>query len=203
MRLVELPGGMKIILSDTVGFISDLPTQLVAAFRATLEEVSEADVIVHVRDTSDPDSDAQRRDVQDVLKELGVDEHDPRPVVEVLNKADLLDEASRLRRVNGLKRAGRNDHDPAARALLVSARTGEGIDAFVSCLTGVFNRLRQVVEFELSPEDGASLAWLYRHGEVLARKTQDNGRLNLTLRMTPPDIGRFSKQFKTWPVAAN
>ncbi len=203
MRLVELPGGMKIILSDTVGFISDLPTQLVAAFRATLEEVSEADVIVHVRDTSDPDSDAQRRDVQDVLKELGVDEYDPRPVVDVLNKADLLDEASRLRRVNGLKRAGRNGHDPGARALLVSARTGEGVDAFVSCLTGVFNRLRQVVEFELSPEDGASLAWLYRHGEVLARKTQDNGRLNLTLRMTPPDIGRFSKQFKTWPVAAN
>ncbi len=207
MRLVELPSGMKIILSDTVGFIADLPTQLVAAFRATLEEVLEADIIIHVRDASDPDSEAQCQDVMDILRELGIGDNDTRPFVEVLNKADLLDDNTRMQFVNGAHRANNNATDAemleVTKSLLISATTGEGIDDLITCLTDLFNASRQVVEFELGPEEGAPLAWLHSHGEVLEKETQNDGSLRLTLRMTAPDIGRFAKQFGAWPVDQN
>ena len=203
MRLVELPGGMKIILSDTVGFISNLPTQLIAAFRATLEEVLEADIIVHIRDTSDPDMEAHRHDVMDVLLQLGIDERDERPFVEMLNKADLLGDDAHQHFANGVRRQNGNraDTQNTPKLLLVSAITGEGLDAFTACLAEIFNTVRQVVEFELGPEEGAPLAWLHSHGEILEQTIAEDGRQRLTLRITAPDIGRFAKQFGSWPIS--
>jgi len=176
LRAVELPQGAKIILSDTVGFISDLPTMLVAAFRATLEEVIEADVILHVRDMSHEDSDAQLQDVGKVLAELGI-QPDDRRVVEVWNKIDRMDADARARIFNF---AGRQP--PDRQPLPVSALSGEGIEHLLTAIERRLGEKRQTLQLSIDPADGAGLSWLYRHSEVLSREMSEDGRLALSVR---------------------
>jgi GTPase len=187
MRRIELPGARTIILSDTVGFISDLPTHLVAAFRATLEEVTEADVVVHVRDIAHPDSTAQKSDVMAVLADLGIDETSrPGRMLEVLNKIDRLPDDQRL----ALKE--RVADDPLAVA--VSAISGEGIEdltAAIARLLGVDDRL---CGFVLDPADGAAMAWLHAHGDVV-EQTDGEAGTEVTVRLAPADVARFEKRF--------
>jgi len=183
MRTVELPSGRRVILSDTVGFVADLPTDLVAAFRATLEEVRTADVVLHVRDVAHPESEAQREDVLGVLAGLGLDEEARRErVVELWNKADLLDAEAR----RALARAAARQPGVA----LASAITGEGLDDLCAELDRRLGTATEVVEVELDAADGARLAWLYRHGQVLERR-QANGRLRLQVALSAADRARL------------
>nr|WP_255448513.1 GTPase HflX [Telmatospirillum sp. J64-1] len=185
MRAIDLPAGNKVILSDTVGFISNLPTHLVAAFRATLEEVRMADVILHVRDISHPDSAAQKADVEAILRELEIDpEADPR-VIEVLNKTDLLerDEQEELQ-----ARSGRH---PAAVA--VSALTGEGIGALLALVDQRTGAAREVVELDVDLSDGAAMSWLYSKGEVLERRDEENWA-HLLVSISPADLARLPQR---------
>jgi GTPase len=186
MRLLALPSGQKIILSDTVGFISDIPLDLVAAFRATLEEVVGADIVLHVRDVANPQTDAQRDEVNRVLRELGLARLvDGGLLIEVLNKVDLLADD---RRDLVLNQAAR---DPAQ--IAVSARTGEGTDRLLAAIEERLAAGRSLRDVVLPPEDGAGLAWLYRHGEVLARKDDADG-IRLSVRMSPADMARFERR---------
>lgn len=184
MRLIRLPSGRQAILSDTVGFISDLPHELIEAFRATLEEVTEADLIVHVRDISDPSSERQRSDVHQVLHSLGLFTEDKTtPMVEVLNKIDLADADEREALAN---RAARN----ADGQVLVSAKTHEGCEALLRMIDERLSKDFATIEIELPTTDGGRLAWLYAHGEVLAR--DDRGeRIHLRVRLSPADAARF------------
>jgi len=179
LRAIELPHGARAILSDTVGFISDLPTMLVAAFRATLEEVIEADVILHVRDISHGDTDAQSHDVGKVLAELGIEAGNPR-VIEVWNKIDRLDSDERTRIFNLAER-----QPDRRRPLLVSALGGEGIDGLLVAIEARLGEKRQTLELSIDPSDGAGLSWLYRHSEVLSREMREDGRLALSVRADP------------------
>jgi len=181
MRGVKLPQGTKIILSDTVGFIADLPTELVAAFRATLEEVLEADVIVHVRDAAHDESSAQKADVLKVLNDLGVN----RPLLEVLNKIDLLEPE---------QRAGLLSHNGRREAIAVSAITGDGIPALLKGLEQAVTRDNITLTLKLDAADGSDLAFAYRHSQVLARRERA-GKINLSLRIHPDDLGRFQNRF--------
>jgi len=186
MRRLDLPSGKKAILSDTVGFISDLPTHLVAAFRATLEEVTEADIVVHVRDAHHPDSAAQRDDVLAVLADLGLgpEENDlvEDGLIEVLNKIDLLDEEARASLVN---QAQRNTETVA-----LSAVTGEGCDALLQRLDRRLENGARPVRLDVPLADGKTLAWIYAHGEVLGRR-DDNDLAHLSVRLSDADIGRL------------
>ncbi|MCV2881055.1 GTPase HflX [Actibacterium sp. XHP0104] len=172
MRAVELPSGRKVILSDTVGFISSLPTQLVAAFRATLEEVLSADLILHVRDVAHPDTDAQARDVETILRELGVG-RDTRQF-EVWNKIDLLDADHREAMQ---AKAGREDE-----IFAISAITGEGLDELLAAVSGTLDEERFTRELILSYADGRKRAWLYEQGVVTdERQDEDGYHLNVTM----------------------
>ncbi len=185
MRAIRLPSGRQAILSDTVGFISELPTELVAAFRATLEEIAEADVILHVRDIASPDSAAQRADVLAVLEGLAsgpaaaLDADWPGRVIEVLNKVDLL--------------------DPDRRAALpsdtiaVSAATGEGCGPLLGAIDARLGARMVLREATIDPSDGRTLAWLYRHGEVLARHDEE-GAIRLQVRLSPENAARFDRR---------
>ena len=189
MRAVDLPRGNRIILSDTVGFISDLPTTLVAAFRATLEEVIEADVILHVRDLSHDDASAQSHDVEQVLSELGIAPEDPR-IVEVWNKIDRLDANGRERILNLAERA------PAERRpVAVSAITGEGVDQLIGAVEARLAEKRQTIDLSLDPSDGAGLSWLYRHAEVLSKEMDEQGKLAVTVRADPDQAARVRAKF--------
>ena len=191
LRAVALPHGARIILSDTVGFISDLPTMLVAAFRATLEEVIEADVILHVRDIPHEDSEAQLHDVGKVLGELGISADDRR-VIEVWNKIDQFDSAGRERVLN---LAGRQPAD--RRPVPVSALTGEGIDHLVEAIEVRLSESRLTLEVSIDPADGAGLSWLYRHSEVLLKDMRDDGRLAVTVRADPDNAARVRAKFNS------
>jgi GTP-binding protein HflX len=179
LRAIELPKGVRAILSDTVGFISDLPTMLVAAFRATLEEVIEADVILHVRDVSHDDTEAQSHDVGKVLTELGIETVDTR-VIEVWNKIDRLNTDERTRIFNLAER-----QENRRRPLLVSALSGEGIDGLLVAIEARLGEKRQTLELSIDPSDGAGLSWLYRHSEVLSREMREDGRLAVSVRADP------------------
>jgi GTP-binding protein HflX len=179
LRAVALPHGARIILSDTVGFISDLPTMLVAAFRATLEEVIESDVILHVHDMSHEDFEAQSHDVRKVLDELGIAADDPR-LIEVWNKIDRLDMDARGRLFN---LAERQHH--RRRPLLVSALSGEGIESLLVAIEEKLGEKRQTLHLSIDPSDGAGLSWLYRHSEVLSREMQPDGSLAVSVRTDP------------------
>ena len=181
MRGVKLPQGTKIILSDTVGFIADLPTELVAAFRATLEEVLAADVIVHVRDTAHDETAAQKADVLAVLEELGAD----KPMMEVLNKIDLLEPEQRK---GLLSRNGRGE------GIAVSALTGEGIPALLAEFEAFVTRDNITLTLKLDSADGGALAFAYRHAQVLERRDRA-GKISLSLRIHPDDLGRFENRF--------
>jgi GTP-binding protein HflX len=184
MRGVRLPGGTRVILSDTVGFIADLPTELVAAFRATLEEVLAAEVIVHVRDAAHDESEAQKEDVLGVLAELGVAED--QPMLEVLNKIDLLAEGARKALLDRNGQGG----GPVA----ISALSGEGLGALLVRLEGAVTRGNISLSLELDAADGEALAFAYRHGQVTERRDRAGG-INLILRIHPEDLGRFESRF--------
>jgi len=186
MRGVKLPSGQEVILSDTVGFISDLPTHLVAAFRATLEEVLEADLVLHVRDISHPDSEAQKQDVENVLRELGLERTVEHGLAEVWNKLDLLDERRHHFISAQLARA--------ERAVGCSALTGEGVGDLLHFIDRELARARECLEVDVDLADGAALSWLYDHGQVLERR--DKGRVaHLKVSLDPADRVRFERRY--------
>jgi GTPase len=190
LRAISLPHGSRAILSDTVGFISELPTLLVAAFRATLEEVIEADVIVHIRDAAHEDTEAQARDVSRVLAELGIDANDTRKIVEVWNKIDLLDANGRDRVENIAARK------PAElQPVLISAMTGEGTEALLSAIEERVTAGRPTLQLDLDPADGAGLGWLHRQTEVLSRTLDDRGRLSVIVRVDPTRVSEVRRRF--------
>jgi GTP-binding protein HflX len=186
LRTLRLPGGRPVVLSDTVGFISDLPHELVEAFRATLEEVREADVILHVRDIASADSDAEAADVREVLQRLGVD-MELRRVVEVWNKADRLDAEARESLASDALRAR-----PAA--VLVSAVTGEGCEALLTRISGLIDEAPPV-EVRAQAGQGDLVAWLYRHGRVLERQEEEDGAVNLTVSLSDQAQGQLERLF--------
>ena len=184
MRGLRLPSGRRIILSDTVGFISELPHELVAAFRATLEEVAEADVILHVRDAAHPETAAQRADVLAVLEDMvadgTLDAAWPDRTIEVLNKADLL---------GGVAQVAAPRHGGVA----VSAITGEGLDALRAAIDARIAAGMELADYAIAPQDGARLAWLYQHGEVVDR-ADDEAAVHVKVRLLPADRARFEHQ---------
>lgn len=186
MREIKLPSGRSAILSDTVGFVSDLPTTLIAAFRATLEEVIGADIIVHVRDIAHPDTTSQKADVSRVMDELGIDFADGRPFVEVLNKIDLLDPDAREAALNQAER----DENVVA----MSAVTGENNDVFLECLDRLLTADRSVINLKLSQGDGAAISWLYRNADVLNRDDRDE-YAHFEVSIAPDQLARFEKTF--------
>lgn len=204
MRGFKLPDGREVIVSDTVGFISDLPTNLVEAFRATLEEVQQADVIVHVRDVTHPETKMQRDAVLDVLDELGIDDGDER-IIEVLNKIDQLPaderqhmreyaarttwEATRAKPLFGV----RTEAQGGMAAL--SALTGEGMPDFLDLLAKGLAKQRQSYEISLSVTEGAALSWLYSHGKVIDKK-DGKAKIKLKIELDEADYGRFLSKFR-------
>ncbi len=182
MRGLDLPSNRRIILSDTVGFISDLPTELVEAFRATLEEVAEADVILHVRDVAHPDTTSQRNDVIQVLdgmvRDGTLDEAWRTRTIEVLNKADLLGGTAQI--------------TPRENCVAVSAITGEGLDGLARAIDARISAGMVVATYLISPMEGARIAWLYQHGEVLDRVDAEEGT-RLTIRLLPANKARFER----------
>ena len=191
MRVVKLPSGRDIILSDTVGFISDLPTDLVAAFRATLEEVSAADIILHVRDVAHPETTLQQQEVIKVLKELGLETRLDGDMIEVLNKIDLLEPGDRE---TVLEQAERQAH-----AVALSALTGEGTDRLLADIDQRLASQRQIGHFKVPHGEGAALAWLYSHGEVLTRR-DDEAFAYLDVRLDPADVGRYQRLYPVAPA---
>jgi GTP-binding protein HflX len=194
LRMLKLPDGRPAILSDTVGFISDLPHELVEAFRATLEEVQEADVVLHVRDIASPESAAQAGDVRQVLERLGVD-MDERRILEVWNKLDLVEPARRADVVGDARRA----HPPA---IPVSAVTGEGAEALLSAVAALVDEAPPVDVYAPVGE-GAAIAWLYRHGRVLERHDGKDGSVRLAVSLSPQALGQFEQQFPAAEVRSN
>jgi GTPase len=182
MRRLDLPSGRIAILSDTVGFISELPTHLVAAFRATLEEVTEADIVVHIRDAHHPDSEAQRDDVLAVLDDLRVGEPSSDPFIEVMNKIDLVDPVTRSSLVN---QALRNSHTVA-----LSAVTGEGCERLLALIDRRLDSETHPVRLDIPLTDGKTLAWIYRHGKVLGRRDDDEAA-HLSVRLSEADVARL------------
>jgi GTP-binding protein HflX len=178
LRRVRLPHGTPVILSDTVGFISDLPTHLVAAFRATLEEVVEADLIIHLRDISDPDTAAQAEDVEQILADLGVDASNADRVIEVWNKIDRLDDSNRERLLD--EAAGGQKGPPIA----ISAITGEGIGALASIIESRVSGDLETIDVTLAPSQLGQIDWVYRNGDVVVRSDNEDGSVSVTLRAT-------------------
>jgi GTPase len=200
LRAVALPHGARIILSDTVGFISDLPTMLIAAFRATLEEVIEADVILHVRDVSHDDAEAQFHDVESVLRQLGIDLHSEtsgkQALIEVWNKIDRLDADQKARLQNLAERRPAEE-----RPVLVSAITGEGFDALGAAIEARLAAGRVLVELVLEAADGAGVSWLHRHTEVIHKMVdQETGRVAMTVRADPGKAGAVREKFANGEV---
>jgi len=183
MRGLRLPSGRRAILSDTVGFISELPHELVAAFRATLEEVAEADVILHVRDAAHPDSAAQRADVVAVLEDMvaddALDADWQSRTIEVMNKADLMGGVAFVPERPG--------------AIAVSAITGEGLLRLKSAIDDRIGAGMELADYDIPSADGARLAWLYQHGEVVNRRDADAG-VHVTVRLLPADRARFERR---------
>lgn len=193
MRAISMPGVEKAILSDTVGFISDLPTQLVAAFRATLEEVTAADIILHVRDMANPDSAMQKAQVMRVLGDLGVIAEEEGsaegsgaiPIVEVWNKVDLLDEERR----EELAELAQANPD----VVVISALTGEGIDDLFAQLGERLTKGARLHHFAIPAGEGGRIAWLYAHGDVVADQAPGNGATReIAVRLSEKDLGRFA-----------
>jgi GTP-binding protein HflX len=190
MREVKLASGRRIILSDTVGFISDLPTMLVAAFRATLEEVIEADLILHVRDISHTETEAQRRDVETVLAGLGIDaQAADAPILEVWNKADRLSGTARSEAAGAV---ARSDRPP----VLISALTGEGIATLLAAVDARFSAKDEVLTLEIPPREGRLLSWLHDNSELLGQETSEGGTVTARFRIDPAIRGKLEGQLK-------
>lgn len=184
MRNVKIPGFDRAILSDTVGFVSNLPTELVAAFRATLEEVAAADLILHVRDIAHPDSEAQAADVEDVLASLGLSEEGSPPRIEVWNKLDLVAEDERGELLG--EAARRED------VVAISALTGEGVDALRETVAAMLHQGSQTHHVQVSAADGPRIAWLHARGEVLDQRA-DGDQLHLAVKLSPENWARFER----------
>ena len=189
-RAIKLPHGETAILSDTVGFISDLPTMLVAAFRATLEDVIEADVLLHVRDISHGETEAEAADVQNVLRQLGINPDDRARVIEVWNKADLLSGPDRERFAAIAERAGAD-----TRPALVSAVTGEGLAALLAEIEGRIAKGRPSFRIALEPADGGAANWLHEEAEIIDRHQAEDGRTEMIVRIAPEKEPRLWKRF--------
>lgn len=187
MRRVRLPHGREVIVSDTVGFIADLPTTLIAAFRATLEEVVEAEIILHVRDAAHEETEAQAVDVRKVLDEMGLDEKRRSEMIEVWNKADLLPPERRA------ALAQLADRRPGV--VLVSAATGEGLERLLAAIEDRLAEQGEVLEIEFGAEEGADIAWVYDNAEVLERRVLDDGSARLTARFTPDKLALARRRF--------
>ena len=182
MRDIRLPGFDKVILSDTVGFVSDLPTELIAAFRATLEEVRSADLLIHVRNMAHPDREAQREDVEDVLASLGLAEEGSPPQIEAWNKVDLLSDEERLRLYEEARR--RQDVVP------ISAVAGDGLEDLREIMARCLRKGEQVHQIRVPAIDGGKIAWLHSRGEVLDQKL-DHDEVQLSVRLSPDNWARF------------
>ena len=182
MRDIKLPGFDKVIVSDTVGFVSDLPTELIAAFRATLEEVASADLLVHVRNMAHPDREAQREDVDDVLASLGLAEEGAPPRIEAWNKVDLISADAREQLY--LEAHRREDVVP------ISAVTGEGLDRLRECMAQYLRSGEQVHQVRLPASAGERIAWLHARGEVLDQRV-DHDQLELSVRLSPDNWARY------------
>jgi GTPase len=189
-RVVKLKTGLDIILSDTVGFISELPTTLIAAFRATLEDVLQADVILHVRDMAHEDAEAQGEDVQGILTELGVNPADNRRLIEVWNKADLLS-PERHEQLDNLLSARPQEGRP----ILVSAITGDGLNQLKSAIERRLTADRQLWRVQVPAADGEGLSAVYNLGEVMQRRADANGDLTLTVRLSAAKAGQLLRRF--------
>lgn len=182
MRLLELSPGKKVILSDTVGFIADLPTELVAAFRATLEEVEEADLILHVRDVTSKEFDVQKHEVEKVLKNLGINIQEKSNVLEVFNKVDLMDSDNNLPFQN-------------EKTVAISAITGEGFNQLISRINDFFNKTKQIKTYKLLFHEGKKISWLFQNTDILEKEETDEGFL-LTVRSDEKTINKFNKLFE-------
>lgn len=196
LRAVRLPSGSDIILSDTVGFISELPTMLVEAFKATLEEVIEADIILHVRDMAHVDCEAQRTDVEAVLAGLGIVASQSKPIIEVWNKLDLPDAGQSLALVNAAQR-----RPVTARPILISALTGQGIDDLLAGVEGSLAHERVIVDLRIDAADGQGRNWLYEHTEVLARREAEDGTAYFTVRAASSLVDTLRRKFVEIPPA--
>lgn len=191
LRTVKLPRGRSAIVSDTVGFISDLPHELVAAFRATLEEVREADLVLHVRDIASPDTEAQAQDVETVLAQIPPPDGKRQVLIEVWNKIDLLPSDDRA---VVAARAARHSELSGSMAIPVSAATGDGVEALREMIANVIDHAPEI-ETRVPPGDGEALAWLYQNGRVTARSDQEDGSVRLLVRLDDQALGRFERLF--------
>lgn len=188
-RTIRLPQGRPAIIADTVGFVSDLPHELVESFRATLEEVGEADLILHVRDIASPDSAAQAKDVETVLEQIPTPEGKRRRILEVWNKIDLLEPETREAVVGQAERLARE-----GTAVAVSAWTGEGIEALRETIAALIDDDPET-QLTVEPHRGDLLAWLYANGRVTGRETDEDGRVHLTVRLHPAALGRLERLY--------
>lgn len=186
LRRITLAQGTEVILSDTVGFVSNLPTTLVAAFRATLEEVIEADLILHVRDIADPDTAAQAADVYEVLDQIGIEADGHARVVEVWNKIDLLEQDA----LEAIRRMRTGDSDAP---LLVSAVTGEGLDGLLAKIEQEIGRTEAVIDIHLDVDQLGQLPWVYNHALVLERRDAEDGSVNMRVRIQPGSREAFAR----------
>jgi GTP-binding protein HflX len=198
MRAVKLPSGRKIIIADTVGFIADLPTTLVAAFKATLEEVAQADLILHVRDIAHAETDAQREDVESVLSQLGIEPEGEKPIIEVWNKTDLLDPAERETLETATAALGAHD---LPKAVAVSALTGEGMERLFAAIDHFITREQAVLDLAVPLTDGQALAWLYSRGDVLSREDNDEVA-QLRIGLSSADCSRFRNRYPHYAASA-
>jgi GTP-binding protein HflX len=198
MRGVRLPSGARAMISDTVGFISELPHDLVEAFRATLEEVREADLLIHVRDGAHAESASQKDDVETVLEQLDAGAAAGQRLIEVWNKADQLDddelEIARLK-------AARSASEGGPRCVVVSAVTGLGVAALVAEMDATVTEDARVFEARIEPEDGRARAWLHEHGDVLSEAAEESGAIAVTVRLSALAAGRFERSFGTLKAA--
>lgn len=193
VRGVRLPSGRRVLISDTVGFITDLPTELIAAFRATLEEVREADILVHVRDLADPDHEGRKADVESVLTALECGPAHGQPLIEAWNKIDRLDDAERDDVVWAARMAAGKSR---VSVHPVSAVTGEGVDALLNAIDSALGLADEHLSLKLAPEHADIAAWLHEHGEVVSeRRDQETGQLRIEARLSAPDAGRFRSKF--------
>ena len=183
MRGLKLPSGQETIISDTVGFISDLPHELIKAFQATLEEVREADAILHVHDIAHPDAEKQKSDVMQVLNQIGLTEETQVPIIEVCNKIDCLDSQAKTHHSNKVARSNKL-------IILASAKTGEGLEGLLEMLDMALSTRSKEVNVKLPWEDGKTLAWLYERGQVIKRRNGDKC-VELTVKLNPIDASRL------------
>lgn len=195
MRALELPSGTKVILSDTVGFVSNLPTQLVAAFRATLEEVLEANLILHVQDASNPTRDQQKSDVIEILNQLGIEQGDDNaPILEVWNKIDQIrSDELKNENENLINRMDEKGNKP----FLISAKTGEGGEKLLSAIDGYLEEQEISLDLNLKPTQGIIVNWLYQNGQVTQGKTSTTGDTHYAVTLPKRLAGRLEKMLST------